>query len=201
MTFIPAAERYHLISTIDRWVICTFFASYQEHYQRAVRQGQVQPQSIYTINLSGSSLNQDFLHFLKKQFVESKIPYQSICFEVTETAAIANLEQASQFIHSLKALGCQFALDDFGNGMSSFAYLKNLPVDYLKIDGSFVKDMDSDQIDFAMVECFNRLSHVMNIQTIAECVENQSILKKLQKIGVDHAQGYYIDRPKPLVFK
>ena len=140
------------------------------------------------------------MELLKEQFAEHDIAPQSICFEITETTAIANLDQAAQLIHSLKELGCQFALDDFGSGMSSLAYLKNLPVDYLKIDGGFIKNIDNDQIDYAMVDSVNRLSHLMGIQTIAECVESKSVLKQLQKIGVDYAQGFCIDKPSPLMF-
>jgi diguanylate cyclase (GGDEF)-like protein/PAS domain S-box-containing protein len=200
MAFIPAAERYHLICAVDRWVIRTFFARYQSYCQQVARTEKAQKKNVYTINLSGGSLNHDFLEFLKAQFVEYQVSPQNVCFEITETAAIANLEQASQFISTLKHLGCQFALDDFGSGMSSLTYLKNLPVDYLKIDGSFVKDMDNDQMDYAMVECFNHLSHFMGIRTIAEWVENDSVLQSLRTIGVDYAQGYHIERPRPLTF-
>jgi diguanylate cyclase (GGDEF)-like protein/PAS domain S-box-containing protein len=201
MEFIPAAERYHLILAIDQWVIRTFFSQYEKHQQQYINHRGTKQRGLYTINLSGGSVNSEaFLEFLKGQFVEYNIAPQSICFEITETTAIANLEQAAQLIHSLKEMGCRFALDDFGSGMSSLAYLKNLPVDYLKIDGGFIKDIDSDQIDYAMVDSFNHLSHLMGIQTIAECVESESVLKQLQKIGVDFAQGFCIDKPSPLVF-
>ena len=122
----------------------------------------------------------------------------NICFEITETAAIANLTKAVRFISELKALGCRFSLDDFGSGLSSFAYLKNLPVDYLKIDGGFVKDMDRNQTSYAMVEAINNIGHTMNVQTIAEFVENQAIFDQLRNLGVDFAQGYVIARPAPL---
>lgn len=195
--FIPAAERYHLISAIDQWVISDFCANYHS----LLRQSAEAPSNqLYNINLSGASVNDDqFLKFLKHRLSEYQIPPECICFEVTETIAIANLEKASQLIRAVKELGCSFALDDFGSGMSSFAYLKHLPVDYLKIDGGFVKDIDSDRMDYAMVECFNRLSHFMGIQTIAECVEHESTLKTLQTIGVDYAQGFCISEPCPLV--
>jgi diguanylate cyclase (GGDEF)-like protein/PAS domain S-box-containing protein len=201
MAFIPAAERYHLIPAIDQWVIRTFFSQYEKHQQQFIGNGKVGRNGLYTINLSGGSVNsEEFMAFLKGQFAEHNIAPQRICFEITETTAIANLDQAAQLIHSLKELGCRFALDDFGSGMSSLAYLKNLPVDYLKIDGGFIKDIDRDRIDYAMVDSFNRLSHLMGIQTIAECVESESVLKQLQKIGVDYAQGFCIDKPSPLVF-
>jgi diguanylate cyclase (GGDEF)-like protein/PAS domain S-box-containing protein len=201
MMFIPTAERYHQIAAIDQWVIHSFFSSYRAYSEQAFANGTAKEHGLYTINLSGGSVSSDlFLSFLKEQFAEHRIPPQAICFEITETTAIENLDQASQLIHSLKDLGCRFALDDFGSGMSSLAYLKNLPVDYLKIDGGFIKDIDSDHMDYVMVECFNRLSHLMGIQTIAECVESEAVLIKLQTIGVDYAQGYCLDRPHPLSF-
>jgi EAL domain-containing protein (putative c-di-GMP-specific phosphodiesterase class I) len=126
------------------------------------------------------------------------VPAEVLCFEITETAAIANIEAATQFMHELKFLGCRFALDDFGSGLSSFGYLKNLPVDYLKIDGSFVRNMDTDAIDRAMVSSIHQLASVIGIKTIAEFVENDSILEQLADIGIGYAQGYGISRPSPL---
>ncbi|MDJ0577027.1 MAG: EAL domain-containing protein [Xenococcaceae cyanobacterium MO_234.B1] len=196
--FIPVAERYNLMPAIDRWVIKNFFATYQKYCHN---QSHSKCQAIYTINLSGASINSDlFFYFLKEQFAQYKITPEKICFEITETAAIANLTTAAQFIRELKELGCSFALDDFGSGMSSLAYLKNLPVDYLKIDGNFVKNIVNDPIDRATVECFNRIGHVMNIQTIAEFVENDDIILQLKELGVDYAQGYGISKPCPLDF-
>lgn len=198
--FIPAAERYQLMSEVDRWVIRNFFARYHADIQQGRSLGSSLQANLYTINLSGGSLNHNFLEYIQKKLLEYQVSPQILCFEITETAAIANLELASQFIGALKNLGCQFAFDDFGSGMSSLTYLKNLPVDYLKIDGSFVKDMDHDKMDYAMVECFNHLSHYMGIQTIAEWVENETVLEILRRMGVDYAQGYYIERPTPLAF-
>jgi diguanylate cyclase (GGDEF)-like protein/PAS domain S-box-containing protein len=196
--FIPIAEQYHLISAIDQWVISDFCATYHESIERSSKA--TIPTQVFNINLSAASVNDDqFLKFFKHQLIEYQVPPECICFEITETTAIANLEKAAQLIRSVKDLGCAFALDDFGSGMSSLAYLKNLPVDYLKIDGGFVKDIDSDRVDYAMVECFNRLSHFMGIQTIAECVEDESTLQTLQTIGIDYAQGFCISEPSPLV--
>ncbi|MDP1898240.1 MAG: EAL domain-containing protein, partial [Sulfurimicrobium sp.] len=188
--FIPAAERYNLMVEIDRWVVKNTFNWLLAHADRPV---------ICAINLSGQSVNDDrFLAFLVDQIKKSGVQPQKVCFEITETAAISNLTKASSFIKTIKLLGCSFSLDDFGSGMSSFSYLKNLPVDYLKIDGSFVSDMIEDPIDCAMVESINNIGHVLGIKTIAEFVENEAILAKLQSIGVDFAQGYGIAKPCPL---
>ena len=201
MAFIPAAERYNLMPAVDQWVINQFFASYERHCQMLTdinRRGR----SLYTINLSGTSINNEqFLSFLKEQFNRYQVPPQTICFEITETTAIANLSRAAQLINEIKQIGCFFALDDFGNGMSSLTYLKNLPVDYLKIDGSFVKNLAHDPVDYAMVESFNQIARAMGIQTIAEFVEDELILEKLRLMGVDYAQGYGIARPSPLLFE
>ncbi len=190
--FVPAAERYNLMPTIDGWVISTIFEWLTDPFIADI-------DASYNINLSGQSLSDDnFLSFLIDQFQRVNIPPGKICFEITETAVVANLTNAVQFINTLKQLGCRFALDDFGSGWSSFAYLKNLPVDYLKIDGSFVKDMMDDPLDYIMVESINRIGHTMGVQTIAEFVENANILEKLKEIGVDYAQGNSIDKPRPL---
>ncbi len=190
MAFIPAAERYNLMHLIDRWVISTLFAYLEKLRDR---------DKIYTVNLSGASLNDDrFTSFMKKQFAKYQIEPSNICFEITETLAIANLAKASELINQMKTFGCQFALDDFGSGMSSLAYLKNLSVDYLKIDGIFVKNILSDNIASEMVEAIARIASVMQIETIAEFVENEAILKKLKTLGVQYAQGYGIGKPLPL---
>jgi diguanylate cyclase (GGDEF)-like protein/PAS domain S-box-containing protein len=194
--FIPAAERYGLITEIDCWVIEKFFSNYHKLPEKDVLS-----QGLYTINLSGASIsNNQFLRFLIEQFFRYKVPPQTIGFEITETAAIANFEQARYFMSELKKIGCCFALDDFGSGLSSFAYLMNLPVDYLKIDGSFVKNISHNLISQALVEGFNRIAHAMNLETIAEFVEDETILEKLREIGVDYAQGYGIARPVPINF-
>ncbi|MEO8629665.1 MAG: EAL domain-containing protein [Betaproteobacteria bacterium] len=197
MAFIPAAERYNLMPAIDRWVIRTAFSTLAR--MRASRSAQ----AIETcaINLSGASLGDErALAFVIEQFEEFGIPKSMVCFEITETAAIGNLAKATEFITELKLLGCKFSLDDFGAGMSSFTYLKHLPVDYLKIDGCFVKDMLNDPIDRAMVEAINQIGHVMGKLTIAEFVENGDTLVLLRELGVDFAQGYGIAKPAPFKY-
>ena len=192
MAFIPAAERYNLMPAIDRWVIRTALTT----LARMCEAGE--QIELCAINLSGASIGDErFLEFVREQLRASTVPHGSICFEVTETAAIANLDKAMHFIQEMKALGCQFSLDDFGAGMSSFAYLKHLPVDYLKIDGVFVKDMADDPIDRAMVEAINNVGHVMGKQTIAEFVDSERVMAALREIGVDYAQGYGVAKPQP----
>ncbi|MDF0555785.1 EAL domain-containing protein [Kamptonema sp. UHCC 0994] len=204
-SFMPAAERYNLMPAIDRWVIRKLFSSLANSSlkigdRKSNGKGKIaNPKSIYAVNLSGASINDDtFIKFLQEQFTLYRVPPQIICFEITETVAIANLSKAVQFIQELKKLGCSFALDDFGSGMCSFAYLKNLPVDYLKIDGYFVKDIANDPIADAMVEAINRIGHIMGIKTIAEFVSSEAILERIKEIGVDYAQGYIITKPQPL---
>jgi len=185
--FIPAAERYNLMPMIDRWVVRAAFGMYRAGNHE-----------MWSINLSGASINDEqFLPYLLEQFKNFNVPPKAICFEVTETSAITNLSSAGYFIRELRALGCSFSLDDFGSGMSSFGYLKYLPVDYLKIDGGFVKDMEHDLIDYAMVDAINKVGQVMGLKTIAEFVENEAIRRLLKELGVDYVQGYGIGKPKP----
>ncbi|UXL40097.1 EAL domain-containing protein [Pseudomonas fragi] len=196
-SFIPAAERYGLMSSIDRWVVENVFKIISE----CTAQVGAQPMAMCAINLSGSTIgDDDFLEFLHEQFKCYGVSPKLICFEITETSAIANLGSAIRFINDLKSLGCMFSLDDFCAGMSSFAYLKHLPVDFLKIDGSFVKDMLDDPINRAMVEVINHIGHVMGKRTIAEFVETIQIEQALIEIGVDYAQGYIVQRPQPFTF-
>jgi diguanylate cyclase (GGDEF)-like protein/PAS domain S-box-containing protein len=192
-SFIPAAERYGLMTSLDRWVVENVFKIIAQCMARQ----DPRPMAMCAINLSGNTIGDDeFLIFLRQQFVTYAVPPEMICFEITETSAISNLASAIKFINELKDLGCHFSLDDFCAGMSSFAYLKHLPVDFLKIDGSFVRDMLDDPINRAMVEVINHIGHVMGKRTIAEFVETPQIEQALLEIGVDYAQGYIIQRPQ-----
>ncbi|MFN0317978.1 MAG: EAL domain-containing protein [Burkholderiales bacterium] len=193
MSFIPAAERYNLMQSIDRWVLSNALAA----LERLQADGG-EPVTLCAINLSGASVGDErFLEFAREQIQQFRGPRETVCFEITETTAITNLDKATHFIEQLKIEGCKFSLDDFGAGMSSFAYLKHLPVDYLKIDGGFVKDMADDPIDRAMVVAINNIGHVMGKQTIAEFVHNEQVLAALLEIGVDYVQGYAVAKPRP----
>jgi diguanylate cyclase (GGDEF)-like protein/PAS domain S-box-containing protein len=191
--FLPAAERYNLSQPIDRWVVDHTFSWMKQHLQ------QLDDLDHLTINLSGASLGSSALlsHIMQK-IKDNKLPPSKIQFEITETAAISNLREATSFIKTLREFGCHFALDDFGSGLSSFAYLKNLPVSTLKIDGIFVKDILNNPIDEAMVKSINEIGHVMGMKTIAEFVENDAIKQRLKTMGVDFAQGYGTGRPVPI---
>ena len=191
--FLPAAERYNLASQLDRFLIGKLLEWLAGHPQF------LNDLALCSVNLSGLTFSDEtMLHFISEQFQRWRIPTHKICFEITETAAISNLSHATHFIHRLKEQGCLFSLDDFGSGLSSFAYLKNLPVDFLKIDGLFVKDILDDEVDLAMVKSINEVGHVMNKKTIAEFVENKQIFDLLKSLGIDYAQGYAIGRPVPL---
>jgi len=191
--FLPAAERYKITPRIDRWVVSNTIKWLNDHSDA------IDEFSRFFINLSGHSLvDEKFLTFIVDELEKSSIPPNKLCFEVTETAAITHLDKVIDFISKMNTFGCHFALDDFGSGLSSFAYLKNLPVDYLKIDGQFVKNIIQDPIDFAMVKSINEIGQVMGKLTIAEFVENNEILEKLKSIGVNYAQGYGIEKPLPI---
>ena len=191
--FLPAAERYNLAPALDRSVISQLFEWV------ANNPGFLNELSLCSINLSGVSLSDEtMLAFISEQFSRWGIPTNKICFEITETAAIANLFNATKFINELRGRGCLFSLDDFGSGLSSFAYLRNLPVDFLKIDGLFVKDILDDKIDLAMVRSINEVGHIMGKKTIAEFVENEQIFNLLRELGVDYAQGHGIGKAVPL---
>ncbi len=189
--FIPAAERYNMMSTLDRWVI------HEALTELADRSAEVDvARFTLAINLSGTSLSEDrFLEYVIRELERHKLPEGAICFEITETAAISNLARVIHFMQALKKLGCKFSLDDFGSGLSSFTYLKNLPVDYLKIDGQFISNVVDDSVDESMVRAISQVGHAMGIETIAERVETKDVLDKLSDLGVAFAQGYYIARP------
>lgn len=189
--FISAAERYNLINQIDYWVIKNAFAAF------VAMQQQPDPPQMAFINLSGVSFcDNKILALIKQQIKLTGIRPEQICFEVTETAAIANLSSAVLFIEELKQLGFCFALDDFGVGLSSFSYLKTLPVDYLKVDGSFIRDMLDDPMNAAIVESINHVGHVAGLRTIAEFVEDQATVFRLKELGFDHAQGFALHIPQ-----
>jgi len=189
--FIPAAERYNVMPSIDRWVV-------RQALDRLVHRigAGVKPFTI-AVNLSGTSLNDErFLEYLIAELSSNELAAGAMCFEITETAAIANLGNVVYFMRELKARGCHFALDDFGSGLSSFMYLKTLPVDYLKIDGQFVENVTRDRVDRSMVEAISQVGKTMGIQTIAERVESAEVLAELRRLGVGYAQGFHIARPR-----
>jgi diguanylate cyclase (GGDEF)-like protein len=191
--FLPAAERYNLMPQMDRWIVRSILQWLSRNPQRLDRL------EACMINLSGQTLNDEtFAKYAINCMEESNIPPEKICFEITETAAISNLAKTGRLIRNLKKEGCQFALDDFGSGMSSYAYLKHLPVDYIKIDGIFVRDLADDPIDLALVNSINEIAHILDKKTIAEYVENDDILDLLREIGVDYAQGFGIAYPEKI---
>ncbi len=191
--FIPSAERYNLMSTLDRWVIHEAFT------RLADRNPDGEARYTLAINLSGSSLSESrFLDFVVEELTKQQLPHGAICFEITETAAISNLSQVVHFMQAVKVLGCKFALDDFGSGLSSFSYLKTLPVDYLKIDGHFISNIADDPVDESMVRAIHEVGNALGIETIAERVETEAVLDKLAEIGIEYAQGFYIARPAPV---
>lgn len=188
--FIPAAERFNLMPAIDKWVIDNSFAYLAEPGNE---------NQDLSINLSGNTLSDEgLLTFIREKLVQYDIDPQRICFEITETNVITQMTLAINLMRELRADGCKFSLDDFGSGLSSFAYLKNMPIDYLKIDGAFVKDIADDPIDMAMVSAINQIGKIMGIKTIAEFVENEEILHVLIALDVDYVQGYGIEKPIPL---
>lgn len=193
--FMSAAERYGLMSAIDRWVISTAI----ETLATALEGEANISRDVFGINISGGVLGEpDFLEFVKQTLEEHNLPPSILCLEITESVAIANLDQAIRFVDELKEMGSSFALDDFGSGFASFSYLKQLPVDFLKIDGSFVRHITKNSLDYAMVEAVNQIGHVMNLETIAEFVEDEATVNILRKLGVDYAQGYFYGKPQPL---
>jgi EAL domain-containing protein (putative c-di-GMP-specific phosphodiesterase class I) len=192
--FLSAAERYQLMPTVDRWVIrraCELLGAHSESVGEEIAR--------FAINLSGQSLQDDsFLEFVIEQINHSKLPPNVLCFELTETATIGNLGNAQKFIHTLQELGCQFALDDFGTGVSSLAYLKDLSVNYLKIDGSFVRDALTNTRSESMIKAIAQLAKVMCMETIAEYVETDNLRARMFELGVDYGQGFAMGRARPL---
>lgn len=198
--FMPAAERYNLLTSIERWVI----SSLVEFLHRRWNDSGIPQQAgsglgSYSVNISGASINdKSFPDFLRNLLTRYQLPRGLLCFEITETTAISNLTRASELMREMKTMGCRFSLDDFGTGMSSFAYLKYLPVDYLKIAGMFIKDMADDPMDHAIVDAINRISHILGMQTVAESVEDAAVLEKITALKIDFAQGYFIAEPEAL---
>jgi len=192
--FLPAAERYQLMPLVDRWVIHNTLNALSPF-----RDAILTTECVFCINLSGQSfMNTGFLTFVTDELGRSGIAPNRICFEVTETAAISNIDEAIKFMNALKSVGCRFSLDDFGAGLSSFGYLKVLPVDYLKIDGSFVREVTSDTVSLSMVHAICQIGKTMGLSIVAEYVGDQETTDVLQKIGVDYVQGFFIGKPAPL---
>jgi diguanylate cyclase (GGDEF)-like protein len=188
--FILAAETYNRVTMVDRWVVENVFRWMADHRNQLDNFGG------FSINVSGHSVNDEsFADFVLDQFSRTQAPTSKICFEITETAAIANLDNARDFMNRMKIIGCRFSLDDFGTGLSSYSYLRNLPVDFVKIDGVFIKELDKNPSDYAVVRSINEIGHYLGKKTIAEFVENDAILTQLREIGVDYAQGYGIEKP------
>jgi Amt family ammonium transporter len=184
-----------MMPALDHWVVSNVL----DHIEQSSGGDMPDQAQHHFINLSGSTLSEpSFFDFVRQQLADSKVPANRICFEITETAAIANLQRSVNFIKGIRNLGCHFALDDFGSGLSSFSYLKAIPVDYLKIDGNFVRDIANDDMDRAIVEAINNIGHVVGLSTIAEFVESEEVFEALKDIGVDYAQGYHLGRPEPI---
>jgi diguanylate cyclase (GGDEF)-like protein/PAS domain S-box-containing protein len=193
--FIPHAERYGLMPALDRWVVRHALAALGLLY----RQGRGEAAGVLAINLSGATLNDRSLpQFIRDELRIHHVPPSALCFEITETAAVSSLPETSSLINSLRRLGCAFSLDDFGRGMSSFMYLKQLPVDYLKIDGEFVRNMKDDPVSRAMVRAIHALGQAMGIATVAECVETPDVRAQLEALGIDYVQGLEVGPPQPL---
>ncbi|RKZ36782.1 MAG: hypothetical protein DRQ37_03415 [Gammaproteobacteria bacterium] len=192
--FFPTAERYGLMPDIDRWVVSRVIRWLADNGDRFTSS-----RLAISVNLAGDSLTDErFLDFIIEELEATGASPNQLLFEITETSAIENLAGARRLMNRLKKLGCRFSLDDFGSGMSSFFYLKNLPVDFLKIDGAFVRDIMTDPLDDAIVESANRIGHVLGKQTIAEFVASQDILDRVRELGVDFAQGHALAEPRPL---
>ena len=194
-SFITAAERYDLMHPLDKWVIENSFSFINQHYKKEYRSSR--KNILYAINLSGLSIsNEKFPEFIDSMIVKYDIHPQTICFEITETAAITNFAQAITFIENMRKKGFCFALDDFGTGLCSYAYLRSLPVNYLKIDGRFIVGLHDDPMNKAIIESIVHIAGVMQVHTIAEWVEDKKVLNELKKLKVDYVQGYEIGHPE-----
>ena len=200
--FMPQAERYNLLTSIERWVVSSLVEFLHRQWTTGAIPHDLQgsgERGFYSVNISGASINdKSFPDFLRNLLTRYQLPNGLLCFEITETTAISNLAKAAELMHELKGMGCRFALDDFGTGMSSFAYLKYLPVDFLKIAGVFIKDMVADPMDFAIVDSVNRIGHILGMRTVAESVEDAATLARITELGLDYAQGYFIAEPEAL---
>jgi EAL domain-containing protein (putative c-di-GMP-specific phosphodiesterase class I) len=193
MTFIPVAERYDLMRTIDRWVVDRAFSD----FRRLVRLRDQPNPAEFSINLSGHTLSSpEFAEFMQEKLAQYGVPPHCLYLEITETAAIANIERARSLIEQLRALGVRFYLDDFGSGLSSFNYLKHFPVDGIKIDGMFVKGIAKNYLDYALVESIHKIGISLGLQTVAEYVESEDIARKLLQIGITSGQGFHLSPPR-----
>jgi EAL domain-containing protein (putative c-di-GMP-specific phosphodiesterase class I) len=195
--FLSSAERYQLMEDLDRWVLAetlrTVTARSKDFHAAPVR---------FAINLSGQSLGSEkFLQFAQDQIARSGIRPDTLCFEITETVAVANMQRAQAFMHTLKKIGCRFSLDDFGTGLSSFAYLKLFPVDTLKIDGSFVRDIATNEVSQSVVAAISEVARVMKLETVAEYVQDEKAMELLRDLGITWGQGYLLGTPEPLAEK
>jgi EAL domain-containing protein (putative c-di-GMP-specific phosphodiesterase class I) len=187
--FLPSAERYNLIERIDSWVVSTVIQWFQKNPT-------MDQKVMFSINLSGRSISsQTFHNFLRETLIASNVDMRALCFEITETAVVDNVERSVEFINSIKQLGVRFSLDDFGTGLSSFSYLKQFPVDYLKIDGEFVRDITNDDKSYVFVRSMTEVGHCLDMKVIAEFVESDTMFDKLREANVDYAQGYTVGRP------
>jgi len=193
LEFIKSAERYGYMGLVDRWVVKEAFT----WISQLMDSQKVVPN--LSINLSGGSITDDsFMDYLLEQISEFGVGTSKLCFEITETGTISNLVKAADFVRAFRNIGCKFSIDDFGTGLASHNYLRELPVDYVKIDGTFIKDIDTNRNDYAMTRSINDLAHFLGQKTIAESVENVAIIKKLEEIGVDYLQGWGVGKPKLL---
>ena len=193
--FLSAAERYQMMAALDRWVVNNTL----DALARASGSLEVSLSS-FAINISAQSLGEpEFIDRVEQAIVDSGVPPDMLCFELTETAMVRHFERAQHFVHRLQKRGCRVALDDFGTGYSSFAYLKHLPVQYLKIDGAFVRDLLENRLSQAIVSAVVKIAHVMGAATVGEHVENELVQQKLAGLGVDYAQGFHFHRPEPLM--